>query len=148
MTKIDFYQIENGEAPLLFSCRLIAKIYRMGHQVHIHAESDAQAEEIDNLLWSFRPESFIPHMLDNVAEIAPVRIGCSNMNEPSTHQEVLVNLSGAVPDFFSRFERVAEVVPLDENSRDAARENFRFYKDRGYEIKYNKVGKRTAGSNA
>jgi DNA polymerase-3 subunit chi len=87
-------------------------------------------------------------MLDNVAEIAPVRIGCSNMNEPSTHQEVLVNLSGAVPDFFSRFERVAEVVPLDENSRDAARENFRFYKDRGYEIKYNKVGKRTAGSNA
>jgi len=147
MTKIDFYQIESDEAPLLFSCRLIAKIYRMGHQVHIHTESEAQAEEIDRLLWDFRPESFIPHALDNTDEETPVRIGCSKTREPSTHQEVLVNLSGAVPDFFSRFERVAEVVPLNTNSRDAARQNFKFYKDRGYEIKYNKVSQRSAGRN-
>ena len=147
MTKIDFYQIESDEAPLLFSCRLIAKIYRMGHQVHIHSESEVQAGEIDSLLWSFRPESFIPHSLDSVKEEAPVRIGYSGMEEPNTHQEVLVNLSGSVPDFFSRFERVAEVVPHNTDSRDAARKNFKFYKDRGYEIKYNKVSQRAAVRN-
>ena len=147
MTKIDFYQIESDEAPLLFSCRLIAKIYRMGHQIHIHTESEAQATEIDKLLWQFKPESFIPHALDTAAEEAPVRIGCGDTNEPNTHQEVLVNLSGAVPHFFSRFERVAEVVPLNTNSREAARDNYKFYKDRGYEIKYNKVSQRSAGRN-
>ena len=68
MTKIDFYQIESDEAPLLFSCRLVAKIYRLGHQVHIHTENEAQAKEIDALLWHFRPESFIPHTLDNLDE--------------------------------------------------------------------------------
>jgi len=147
MTKIDFYQIESVEAPLLFSCRLIAKIYRMGHQVHIHTEDEAQAQELDKLLWNFRPEAFIPHSLDTVDEQVPVRIGCLGMKEPTLHQEVLVNLSGAVPDFFSRFERVAEVVPHSENSRDAARKNFKFYKDRGYEIKYNKVSQRPAAKN-
>jgi hypothetical protein len=84
MTKIDFYQIESDEAPLLFSCRLVAKIYRMGHQVHIHTENEAQAKEMDALLWHFRPESFIPHTLDNLDEEAPIRIGCSKMSEPNT----------------------------------------------------------------
>ena len=147
MTKIDFYQIESDEAPLLFCCRLVAKIYRMGHQVHIHTENEAQAKEMDALLWHFRPESFIPHTLDNIDEEAPIRIGCSKMSEPNTHQEVLVNLSGSVPDFFSRFERVAEVVPLNTDSRDAARENYKFYKDRGYEIKYNKISQPSASKN-
>ncbi len=140
MTRIDFYQVASDETPLLFTCRLIDKIYHRGHQIHIHAADDKQAEELDELLWHFRPDRFIPHEITSNTESskAGVKVKISHIDEPD-HQDILVNLSGRVPHFFSRFDRVAEVVPLDENSRDSARENYGFYRDRGYQLHYHEM---------
>ena len=135
MTKIDFYQISGDEQT--FACRLIDKVYRAGHRIYVHTGSARQAEELDDHLWVFREDSFIPHALHSVDIEAPVKIG--HDHEPSEHQEVLINLSGAVPDFFSRFDRVAEVVPHDENRRKAARENYAYYKQRGYKLDYHNI---------
>lgn len=138
MTRIDFYQIDGDEAPLLFTCRLAEKAYRQGHQIYIHTKSQEQSVELDELLWSFRSERFIPHALQQAnADSSPIRIG--NDHEPEEHQDVLINLSQAVPDFFSRFDRVAEIVPLDDDSRESARKNYRFYKERGYKLHYHKM---------
>ena len=137
MTRIDFYQIDGEEAPLAFACRLIDKIYRQGYSIHVHTSDQDQASMLDDLLWTFRPDRFIPHGLASAEADSPVTIG--HQHEPENQEQVLVNLSGLVPEFFSRFERVAEVVPLDEGSRQAARENYRFYKDRGYPLHYHKM---------
>jgi len=134
MTRIDFYQIDNDEAPLTFACRLIEKIWRRGHLVYVHTESAGQSRELDELLWTFRPDRFIPHAV--AGSDAPVQI--DHEGEPD-HQDVMVNLSSRIPGFFSRFDRVAEVVPLDENSRSAARQNYKFYKDRGYILHYHEL---------
>ena len=77
----------------------------------------------------FRPEHFIPHDLpvNGLDDDTPILI--SHEVEPTAHQDVLVNMASFVPDFFSRFTRVAEVVPLDENSRQAARVSYKFYQD-------------------
>lgn len=138
MTRVDFYQIENEEPQLMFACRLIDKVYRLGHRIYVHTATAGDAESLDDLLWSFREDRFIPHACTATGEEAPVLIG--HDTEPADHDEVLINLSGAVPDFFSRFERVAEIVPFDADSRDAARQNFRFYKDRGYPLEYHAMG--------
>jgi DNA polymerase-3 subunit chi len=140
MTRVDFYQIDTSEEPLAFTCRLIEKIYRLGHQVYVHASDQDEATRLDDLLWTYRADRFIPHELLDKETTAPVRIGCGE--QPADHQEILVNLSGSVPEFFSRFDRVAEVVPLDENSRQAARENYKFYKDRGYPLQYHQMTQR------
>ncbi len=137
MTKIDFYQIDSDEAPLLFTCRLIDKAYRQGRQIYIHTDSEHQSKELDELLWSFRTHRFIPHGLQAEADSAPIKIG--HDHEPEAHQDVLINLSGTVPDFFSRFERVAEIVPKGEQHRDSARANYRFYKARGYHLDYHEM---------
>jgi DNA polymerase-3 subunit chi len=55
------------------------------------------------------------------------------------HQDVLVNLSGTIPSFFSRFDRVAEIVPEVESTRESARENYRQYKSKGYPLHYHKL---------
>jgi len=143
MTRIDFYQIENTEPPLVFTCRLIDKVYRLGHRIYVHTSSEQESEALDDLLWSFREDRFIPHSLQKIEESAPIKIG--HNHEPSEHQEVLVNLSGEVPDFFSRFDRVAEVVPLEDERRESARQNFRFYKERGYPLEYHKMAGRNNG---
>ena len=127
-------QVDSAEAPLLFTCRLIEKAYRRSHQIYIHTTSKDQSEELDDLLWSFRADRFIPHSLQTNTEDAPIRIG--HDHEPEEHQDFLINLSGTVPDFFSRFERVAEIVPLGKENRESARTNYKFYKDRGYELNY------------
>ena len=137
MTRVDFYQIESSESPLSFACRLIEKIHRQGLKVYVHTGSDKQAKELDDLLWTYKPERFVPHTLHSATDPAPVRIGSGA--DPDGHGEVLVNLAGDVPDFFSRFDRVTEVVPGDESSRTAARENYRFYRDRGYQLAYHQI---------
>ena len=77
MTKVDFYLVdEPGEPALLrFACRLTQKIFSLGHQIHIHAESGRQARQLDELLWSFSDLSFLPHRL--------VTTTSSNRQEPS-----------------------------------------------------------------
>jgi DNA polymerase-3 subunit chi len=140
LTQVDFYQIESDENSLLFACRLIEKVYRLGHQLHVHTTDEAESSRLDELLWSFKAEAFIPHDRFDPRSQAPIQI--SHEAEPVLHQDVLINLSPQIPPYFSRFSRVAEVVPQAADDRATARENFKYYKDRGYPLQYHKVGRR------
>lgn len=136
MTRVDFYVLGDADATGadLVACRLTEKIYKLGHQVYVHTESDQQAQRFDALLWTFRAGSFVPHGRhpETDPDSVPVLIG--HDLEPQTHTDVLVNLAAEVPGFFGRFERVAEVVTSNPEHRAQAREKFRFYRDRGYEL--------------
>lgn len=144
MTRIDFYIVDdnNRQAQQQLACRLAEKAYGLDHTIYIHTNDRRQAELLDQMLWTFRDGSFIPHCLygDKIVKQAAVVIG--HDAEPEMHNEVLINLSDAVPLFFSRFERVAEVIAGDEQARQKGRERFKFYRDRGYELKtHNLSGK-------
>ncbi len=140
MTRIDFYVLENAATALsarqLLACRLAEKAFLQGHRIYIHVSDAAEGRQLDDLLWSFRPGSFVPHECvdgQGTSETeTPVHIGWGG--EPSVHDDVLINLTSGVPRFFSRFERVAELVGPGEEDRRQGRERFRFYRDRGYEL--------------
>ncbi|MDY6979308.1 MAG: DNA polymerase III subunit chi [Pseudomonadota bacterium] len=136
MTRVDFYITgdNHAQARQRLACRLAEKAYALDHAIYIHTDDRQQAEQLDQLLWTFRDGSFIPHCLqdDTVAAQAAIVIG--HNGEPEDHNQVLINLGQEVPAFFGRFERVAEVIAGDEQSREAGRERFRFYRDRGYEL--------------
>jgi len=140
MTRIDFYQIDSDEKELAFTCRLIAKIHSQGHKVYVHTKSEQQALELDDLLWTYRADRFIPHSLNVDNDGAPILIGYGN--DPDCHKEVMVNLCGDVPSFFSQFQRVTEVVPKDKEKRDSARSSYKFYQERGYQLKYHNIRSR------
>jgi DNA polymerase-3 subunit chi len=88
-------------------------------------------------LWTFSQGSFIPHrVIDKVTGttiIEPVVIGCGIAPE-SLDTQVLINLAGTVPEFFSRYQRVAELVDGNAQRRALARERFRIYRDKGCEL--------------
>lgn len=136
MTRVDFYilQQQHAEARQRFACRLAAKAWQQGNRVYIHTAGAEQSRRLDELLWTFNTESFIPHSLDDdaAADAVPVHIG--HGGEPQHHDEVLINLAPEVPLFFSRFERVIELVDQHEETRQQGRERFRFYRDRGYPL--------------
>jgi|TARA_B110000091_G_scaffold157973_1_gene168312 DNA polymerase-3 subunit chi len=135
LTRIDFYQTSGDEHA--FACRLIDMVYRKGHQIYVHTSTEEQAKTLNEQLWTFKEDSFVPHSLHSEAMDVPIKIGFDH--EPEEHQDVLINLSGQIPHFFSRFDRVAEIVPVDQNSRKSARENYAYYKERGYVLNYHEI---------
>lgn len=139
MTRVDFYLMESGDKEQ-FTCRLINKIFDKKHRVYVHTADEVQAQKLDQLLWTYHDLAFIPHGLvagRPVAAELPVLIG--HGEPPEDCHEVLVSLSDNPPIFFSRFERVAEVVAPTENEKTQARERFRFYRDRGYALETHKI---------
>ena len=134
MTRVGFYvvQAQAQDERLRVAARLADKAFQRGHRIFINAAGEAQARELDELLWSFRPGSFLPHALLGEADADTIAIGWGQ--EPDGHRDLLINLQLDVPAFFSRFERVAEVVTQDPDSLEALRNSYRFYRERGYEL--------------
>jgi len=135
MTKVDFYILaEQSTADRLrFACRLTEKALKQEHRIYIHCSDSEQVKNLDQLLWSFKPASFIPHSTSGSSEPSQVCLG--HQQCPTDQHDVLINLSNSVPDFFSRFGRVSEIVVQDELVTASTRENYRFYRDRGYPLK-------------
>lgn len=141
MLRIDFYIIQNDapNAREVLACRLVEKAYHLGHQIYLHTDSQQQIGAMDNFLWTFRAGSFIPHQIYEASfdENCPVHIGShDNLDEGS---DVLINLADEVPSFFSRFERIAEIVDQDVTTRTNGRERFKFYRDRGFAIESHNI---------
>ncbi len=134
MTLVVFYVVQSA-APgqrLQVAARLADKAFARGHRIFINANDEAQASELDELLWSFRPASFLPHGLHGQEHSDTIGIGWGQ--EPLNHNDLLINLQLAIPPFFSRFQRVAEVVTQEPASLAALRESWKFYKERGYQL--------------
>ncbi len=141
MTRVDFYvlQTDSPTARSQLACRLTEKAWAQNMQIYLHTQDPQQASALDNLMWTFRQGSFIPHQIFEPAdkESCPVLIG--HEHEPESINQLLINLDHEVPMFFSRFERVIEIVDQDETVRSKGREKYRFYKDRGYELQTHKL---------
>lgn len=143
MTQVDFYILADtaAEARLTFACRLAGKAVQRELDVFVLAESEADARKLDELLWTFAQNSFIPHRFAWDAESKPVAepviIGCANRKgDDDAHDwDLMINLSGDVPDEFGRYERLAEVLDTDPTRREHGRERYRYYRDRGYDLK-------------
>lgn len=142
MTRVDFHVLpaQSRREHDVYICALIEKAWREGRRVHVHCLDDAMAASFDQLLWTFRDTSFVPHALSQPGgdtAVAPVILGSAAT--PPESAEVLVNLHSDVPAFFSQFEQVIETAGDNEDTRAQARARFRFYKDRGYPIETHKV---------
>lgn len=142
MTQVDFYVLDQPGLPARnqLACKVADKAYRSGHRVYVYTSDRQQVQEFDQLLWTFSQGSFTPHaayngQIDNTQ--TPILIGDSEA--PESWHDVLINLVDEVPSFFSRFERVVEIVAGDETRKKNARERFRFYRDRGYALQSHQV---------
>lgn len=136
MTRIDFYILpEPGfDRVQRLACRLTEKAWQNGLTVFVNAASELEARHTDDLLWTYRQDSFVPHALyeKDTGELPPVVVG--DGVEPDTPSDVLINLTRGVPPFFERFDRVIEFVGGDAADRQQGRERYRLYRDRGCQL--------------
>ncbi|MFG0529079.1 DNA polymerase III subunit chi [Pseudomonas sp. yb_2] len=134
MSKVDFYILptDSLSARLDFACKLCEKAWRLGHRVYLHCQDAEQRSKLDQRLWRFKGEAFVPHDLAEVHADADVVLGLAD--NAGEHHGLLINLGASVPGFVGQFERVAEIVVEEPAIRQSARERFRFYREQGYAL--------------
>jgi DNA polymerase-3 subunit chi len=136
MPRADFYLIAKPRflsEPLKLVCELARKAYDSNQPTLILTRDQAQAEELDDLLWSFDPDAYIPHQIaggDEDDEEAPVLLATPDSDTPS--RPLVINLRDAA--WQGACERVLEVVPADPSAREPLRERWKQYKAMGLEL--------------
>ena len=139
MTQIDFYT--HVADKLRVACQLSAKAYAHGLRVTVFCPDAETAQRFDRLLWLAPSTGFVPHCApeDPLAAETPVIVDCRGDN--LLHEDVLLKLRPELPPVLGRIQRLVEKVNQDYHDRLAARERYRFYRDRGYEIRTHDLGK-------
>jgi len=134
MTKIDFY---TGSADKLrTACQLSHKAMQNGVRVALSAPDAAAIDALDKLLWHYPATAFIPHCRSDAEEAAQWPVVLNSGNGRFPHHDLLISLHDECVSFFSRFERVIEIVTSDAEDSRLGRERYKFYKDRGYELRH------------
>lgn len=137
MTRIDFYfNVADKQQAI---CDLVQSALTKRRQVMLFAADEKMASDVSVSLWQNKAESFLPNVRTHSlrSPITPVLIalqGDDKINN-SAQDDMLINLTENEPSFFSRFTQLVELVGDDEQDKVAARARFKFYRDRGYEIK-------------
>lgn len=132
----DFHLLEFGDkdSRWTYACHLVETLWLDSRRVFIWCNSQEDAEKIDELLWTFRLDSFIPHNLqgEGPEPPPPVHIGYSGV--PRGFNDVLVNMADSLPDFYPRFRQTIEIIPQDEERKALSRTNYRRIKSAGHSI--------------
>jgi len=132
--RVDFYVLKtaNVEQRWTFACRLAEKAYLRECSVIVLAATAADAQRLDDLLWTFDERSFVPHRLCLDAAAAdpatPVTVTAGTL-APTASAGLLVNLAERLPADPHRFARIAEIIDADEGRRRLGRERFKVYRD-------------------
>lgn len=134
MLQVNFYILPDADesARLLFVCRLIDKIYHQGHGIYVQAQAQTQAQALDDLLWRFKPESFLPHALATEQSSSPIEIGYTTILPAA--KEVLINLTLDIPSFHTQFQRLVEVLNQEPTILQTGRKHYKDYQQQGYQL--------------
>ncbi len=137
MAEVSFYILpsESLHDRYLFACKLIEKAYRSGSFCYVLTDSDEQSRILDDLLWTFRAGSFIPHQIytgeppdtEKTVLIGP-------LDAPDNWQKVVFNLSSRYPNIEPQTERILEILDNSETTKEAGRTRYRRYQQSGMKI--------------
>ncbi|QGM21269.1 DNA polymerase III subunit chi [Spiribacter sp. 2438] len=136
MPRIDFYILasEGADAREQFCCRLAARAWRKGLTVLIRPQDEAMAVRLDEALWTFDEQSFVPHGREPLGGDNPVVI-----TTEACPGRLLINLSEDTPADWAQRERIAEIINADARIRDTGRQRYRHYQQAGAELKSHRL---------
>jgi len=141
VSRADFYQLKSNDPasryPLL--CRLLEKCLGVGQQVYIICRDEAEALHLNQYIWAFKPDSFIPHICAHEQAQAIVVLGHTSTPAAAQphHHEICINLSQALAP--EKFDRIIELVVQETEMLQTARDHYATYNELGRTMQYHKL---------
>jgi DNA polymerase-3 subunit chi len=135
MPRADFYLIDKPrfrDDPLLLVCELAKRAFAGEQPALILARSQEQAELLDEKLWEFDENAFIPHQLAGDDDDAITAVLIAAPGVATADRPLVINLRDECAP--GLFERVLEVVPADDAERLGSRERWKTYRQAGFEV--------------
>ena len=139
--RVDFYVLKSAAAKQrwVVACRLAEKAYLRDLSIVIANDTLADAQALDDLLWTFNERSFIPHKvctdehpMDPATKVhLAVLPGAAFAASPAAlpAADLLVNLTAHLPAHWELYPRIVEIIDADEERRRLGRERFKTYRD-------------------
>jgi DNA polymerase III subunit chi len=134
VTKVDFYT--GSTDKLRTACQLSHKAMQSGVRIAISLPDEATSAALDKLLWHYPATAFIPHCLGDAQDAGQMPVVLNHGSDRFPHHDLLISLHNECVPFFGRFERVVEIISNDAEDSRMGRERFKFYRDRGYELRH------------
>ena len=138
MSQVIFYILQEKpqnetqlvSAHFACACSIAAFFYLQNKKVFIYTDNQQDAFSVDEYLWQFNGDSFVPHNLlgEGPRYGTPVEI---SWQAPTHPRQILINLSVNVPDFAINFQQIIDFVPFIEPLKKAARTRYSTYKKMG-----------------
>ncbi|PKM13334.1 MAG: DNA polymerase III subunit chi [Gammaproteobacteria bacterium HGW-Gammaproteobacteria-3] len=142
MPDVSFYLLasQSERERLYLACKLAEKAYRSGRFCYILTAHELQGKTLDDLLWTFRAGSFVPHQfyIDTAAIENKVLIGTAQ-SAPEPWQAMIINLSANPPEKLDHCERLLEILDNDENIKAQGRLRYKQYQQAGFKIATHKL---------
>lgn len=136
LTRVDFYLLENEPllTPWSVACRLLEKAYHRGHRVFVYCANKQDAEHLDELLWTFKEDAFIPHNLQGEGPEPPPPVQIGFAEEPKGFSDILLNMNITIPAYYTKFRRIIEIVDTKDDTKQHSREHYRTYREKGFDL--------------
>jgi DNA polymerase-3 subunit chi len=136
--RADFYLLNQTEkeSSYRWACQLIYTAWKENKSVYVFCENETEAKIMDDMLWTFKDISFIPHQLmTEPVQSSLIRILIGYYAAPVSPPvaQMLLNLSQTTPEFFENYSHIIEVVPQEPKERENARKSYKAYKQAHYE---------------
>jgi DNA polymerase-3 subunit chi len=134
MPQVNFYILHTLVKPekARFACQLTDKAWQQGYRIYLQTNSLIEAQQLDDLLWTFKQDSFIPHGVDSGVLHSNVPVYIGYQQEYRQEMDLLINLTEVVLPHYQQFKRIAEIV--EETARESGRVRYRFYRDQGCDL--------------
>ena len=129
-----FYILAQASPAARYShaVKLADKAYQQGDRACIVCDTMQQAQELDDLLWNFRPDAFVPHsVVPDSASTTSDPVAILLCTPSADDWDTVILLSDTLPADADRFRRLALIAHSDEEILNQARSHFRQLKALG-----------------
>ena len=141
--QIDFYvlQEQSLDGRFKLACRIVEKAYRLGHRVYVRTANSNDTGILDDLLWTFSQNSFVPHQLSTESDSreSPVVIGEHPPAAEGT--DVVISVADDPVSNFTAYRRIVEIVGCEDDEKASGRNRFRYYREHGVEPNTHRIAR-------
>ena len=134
--RVDFYHLERSPVERALP-QLLERVLQADHRAVVLASSAERVEALAGLLWTYNPNSWLPHGTDKDGSPADQPIWLTDRDENPNEARMLVLTDGMVSANLPDYERCLDLFDgTNPEATAAARERWSTAKSAGHELHY------------
>jgi len=138
-TQVEFLLLENNGQWLSSTLSSLSRIYQQHERVLVISSQRQKLEQLDEILWHNSGEQFIPYSLDSECYANSTAVLLTDKQPERLRFKALLNLSGTALKSPEQFKTIIEIVQVDEEEKETARERYKLYRHLGFNISHRTV---------